>query len=173
MEKSIKNIKKPSIADALNGNLEGNEVKQNISYTDKLKDPRWQRKRLEIMQRDNWKCKLCGDEKTTLNVHHILYIKGLDPWEYDNKHLTTLCEECHNEVELLKKDGMPNFEQTEIFKRRAENGMLYFIIRHQDFLILKSYYADSSYYFGINPTNSFILKLIRINDNAQKFNNLK
>ena len=25
-----------------------------MSYSDKLKDPRWQRKRLEIFERDNW-----------------------------------------------------------------------------------------------------------------------
>lgn len=30
------------------------------SYAEKFKDPRWQKKRLKIMERDNWKCCECG-----------------------------------------------------------------------------------------------------------------
>lgn len=75
------------------------------SYSEKLKNPRWQKKRLEIMKRDNFKCRLCGDTETTLNVHHLTYTNGNDPWEYDNKELITLCEHCHCEIEhLTKKD---------------------------------------------------------------------
>jgi len=65
------------------------------SYSDKLKDPRWQKKRLEIMQRDKFMCRECGDTDNTLNVHHLNYIHGMQPWEYDNSDLKTLCELCH------------------------------------------------------------------------------
>jgi len=68
------------------------------SYSEKLKHPKWQRKRLEIMSRDKWMCQLCYDEETTLHVHHLRYKKGADPWGYDNKDLTTLCEHCHEIV---------------------------------------------------------------------------
>jgi len=78
------------------------------SYSDLLKDPRWQKKRLEIMKRDKFKCKLCGDEGTTLQVHHKEYISGNKPWEYGNQLLVTLCEHCHMEVEDLKLD-CPDF----------------------------------------------------------------
>jgi len=44
-----------------------------MSYQEKLKDPRWQKKRLEILQRDGWKCKWCGEEKQTLHIHHLKY----------------------------------------------------------------------------------------------------
>ena len=71
-------------------------------YWKLLKDARWQRKRLEIMQRDNFTCIACGrsdkDEGTTLNVHHAYYIKGVKPWEYGNHLLTTRCSECHEEM---------------------------------------------------------------------------
>lgn len=30
-----------------------------------------------------------------LNIHHNYYIQGLKPWEYDDKALITLCENCH------------------------------------------------------------------------------
>lgn len=73
---------------------------QELSYADKLRDPRWQRKRLEILQRDGWTCQRCGTKIKTLVVHHRVYTEGKEPWEENNEHLTTLCELCH----LLEKD---------------------------------------------------------------------
>ena len=66
------------------------------SYSEKLSDPRWQKKRLEIMQRDGFKCINCQSTEKTLNVHHVVYQRGLEPWEYGQS-LITLCEECHAE----------------------------------------------------------------------------
>lgn len=67
-----------------------------VPYYEKLRDPRWQKRRLEIMQRDNFKCVDCGNGESTLNVHHTYYLKATDPWDYDNHCLKTLCEPCHN-----------------------------------------------------------------------------
>lgn len=69
-----------------------------MTYAEKLRDPRWQRKRLEILNRDEFTCQLCGDTETTLHIHHKKYFKGKDPWNIDNKHLVTLCEHCHLEI---------------------------------------------------------------------------
>lgn len=70
------------------------------TYAEKLKDPRWQKKRLEILERDKWCCQRCLDGENTLHVHHLRYFPGRDPWDYDNKLLITLCAECHeNEKE--------------------------------------------------------------------------
>jgi len=68
------------------------------SYGELLNDPRWQRKRLEIMQRDDFSCQLCGDTQTELQIHHKKYITGKNPWEYDAKELITLCVNCHKKV---------------------------------------------------------------------------
>lgn len=65
------------------------------TYAEKLKDPRWQRRRLEILQRDDWKCTSCGDGTRTLHVHHHWY-EG-EPWDAPSAALTTLCEDCHAE----------------------------------------------------------------------------
>lgn len=71
-------------------------------YFKKLKDPRWQKKRLEVFERDEWACQICFDNEATLNVHHKYYIWKADPWDYPNDALITLCEECHlNETEHL------------------------------------------------------------------------
>jgi len=69
-----------------------------MTYSDKLKDPRWQKKRLEILERDEWECTNCGDGKSTLHIHHQYYEKSTDPWDYPDSCYTTLCETCHKEI---------------------------------------------------------------------------
>ncbi len=70
-------------------------ILQIMTYGEQLKDPRWQRKRLEILERDKFACKICGDIKNQLHVHHGGYISGLKIWEYHNWALHTLCKNCH------------------------------------------------------------------------------
>lgn len=64
-------------------------------YLEKLKDPRWQRKRLEILSRDCWQCRICLDTTKTLHVHHRRYLAGREPWDYPDNLLVTLCCDCH------------------------------------------------------------------------------
>lgn len=73
-----------------------------MTYLEKLKDPRWQRKRLEVMGRDNFQCQSCRSKEDTLNVHHKIYKKGREPWEYESNLLVTLCRFCHEEMEIAK-----------------------------------------------------------------------
>lgn len=70
-------------------------------YSEKFKDPRWQKKRLEILNRDKFKCRVCKSDKKTLHVHHFVYLIGRDPWEYDDKILITLCEDCHEFIKEI------------------------------------------------------------------------
>lgn len=65
-----------------------------MTYSDKLRDPRWQKKRLTILDRDGWKCLSCGSSDKQLQVHHVVY-RRIDPWEYPDSVLQTLCEPCH------------------------------------------------------------------------------
>jgi hypothetical protein len=77
-------------------------------YLDKLKDPRWQKKRLEIFERDGWTCKKCEDSESTLHIHHLVYLNGKDPWEIPDGFLITLCQKCHeeNNPDLLNLIGI-------------------------------------------------------------------
>jgi hypothetical protein len=74
-------------------------------YSDKLRNPKWQRKRLEVMQRDNFTCCLCGDSETELQVHHKSYEYGKEPHDYPLDNFQTLCKYCHDTVECFKKTG--------------------------------------------------------------------
>jgi len=76
------------------------------TYWEKLQDPRWQRKRLETMEAKDFCCEMCGDSKSTLNVHHKEYFKDLEPWQYVTDQLSVLCQNCHenlhSKIDVLK-----------------------------------------------------------------------
>lgn len=72
------------------------------TYSEKLKDPRWQKKRIDILGRDNLTCQLCSDTTTELQVHHKSYKWGNEPWEYEDDNFITLCKHCHKVVESFK-----------------------------------------------------------------------
>lgn len=71
-----------------------------MSYSQYLKHPLWQKKRLEIFQRDNFMCQWCHETEMTLHVHHFIYESGKLPWEYNNLVLITLCDDCHSVAHL-------------------------------------------------------------------------
>jgi len=70
-------------------------------YSNSLNDTRWKIKSSKIKDRDSHKCVNCGDYKN-LNVHHraYLFIKKyqafIEPWNYPDSILITLCKRCHD-----------------------------------------------------------------------------
>jgi len=77
-------------------------------YSEKLKDPRWQKMRLQILERDGWCCQRCLDSESTLHVHHLRYVPDWEPWEYPPNLCLTLCEECHNIEYEMMPDAISN-----------------------------------------------------------------
>jgi hypothetical protein len=89
-------------------------------YMKKLRDPRWQQKRLEIMQRDKFTCRGCKATTQTLHVHHVYYINNCNPWEYSESCLITLCDSCHEKETKLALDFRNN-----LICILAERGLLW------------------------------------------------
>lgn len=85
-------------------------------YWELLKDPRWQRKRLEILDRDGFACRTCNATERTLHVHHMYYEKGLKPWEYPDESLRTLCEECHVSAGVIQQDLLRELGRLELYQ---------------------------------------------------------
>lgn len=71
------------------------------TYAEKLRDPRWQKLRLVVMQRDNFTCLACGATDKTLNVNHLAYFAN--PWDAPEHLLETVCEDCHKERSEFEK----------------------------------------------------------------------
>lgn len=70
-----------------------------MTYAEQLKSPKWQKLRLEVLQHDNFTCKMCGATDKQLHVHHGAYISGYKVWDYEPWLLHTLCNECHAHTE--------------------------------------------------------------------------
>jgi len=91
-----------------------------MTYQEKLKDPRWQKKRLKILERDRFACQYCGDNESTLHVHHLVYNKGGEPWDIEDNMLLTVCESCHG----LEHDNRDKAEKS-LIKALKETAVNY------------------------------------------------
>ena len=108
----------------------------------------WQKKRLEIFRRDKFRCRLCKDEETSLNVHHLVYDDVENPWDYENKDLVTLCEHCHKEIETLKNKGV-DFNLIKVLKISGwtDDSIIMFIY-YPDNIMIRIYDKDYKYLVG-------------------------
>lgn len=68
------------------------------AYSEKLKDPRWQKRRLKVMEYAHWRCQICGVSDKTLHCHHSYYTKGKEPWQYPDGAIICICEKCHLKI---------------------------------------------------------------------------
>jgi len=105
-------------------------------YSELLKDPRWQKKRLQVMERDDFSCQKCFDKDNMLVIHHLFYLRSEyhNPWDYPGFALVTLCQDCHNEeheaeqfnkgidfVKELKIFGIPDSVVSELIPSFLES----------------------------------------------------
>lgn len=86
-------------------------------YKAQYDDPRWQKRRLDILNLRGWKCEHCESEVKTLNVHHAYYVPQREVWRYPNWALKCLCNECHKSVHE-ENPGVTPWEHvfSELFK---------------------------------------------------------
>lgn len=96
---------------------------------------RWQRRRLEILQRSDFSCESCEATDRTLHVHHKIYRKGAMPWEYADVELEALCADCHARQHRTK-------ERLEKAIAELDEGSLEELLGYADALIAKSVTFD-------------------------------
>lgn len=71
---------------------------KKLSWEEQYKHPNWQKLRLKVFQRDNFKCKKCGNKHELLHAHHLRYDKNKYIWEVPIYDIITLCENCHRDI---------------------------------------------------------------------------
>lgn len=89
-------------------------------YAATLTSPKWQKKRLEIFQRDLFKCRECGNTRETLHVHHIRYKPNTAPWDYPDSNFLTLCWKCHEKKSPKK---FPRKSKDQLARERARKSL--------------------------------------------------
>lgn len=107
---------------------------KQTTYQRKLSHPEWQRKRLEILNRDNFTCQYCEAKDKELHIHHIYYLPNTLPQNYPDDAYTTLCYECHlfeedelsalgkNIMNLLRNKGANSFQISELMGAIRESS---------------------------------------------------
>jgi hypothetical protein len=75
-------------------------------YNEYLASPEWASKRLRVRARDYGRCQLCNSDRF-LDIHHLTYNRVGDEALFD---LVTLCRNCHDEEEALKKESKNEYQ---------------------------------------------------------------
>ena len=70
----------------------------DMEFKDQYKHPKWQKRRLDALEKSEFTCTCCGSDETQLHVHHRQYFKGRMIWEYADDELEVLCETCHQDA---------------------------------------------------------------------------
>jgi hypothetical protein len=139
-----------------------------MDYKEQLKHPKWQKKRLEILERDNFTCQLCKDTETTLHIHHKEYFKHKLAWEYEDEYLITMCSHCHNIIESYKKIINKNFNFYEVrcIKFKSDGFFKMFVYINEVMSILvydPNHIKVISIPLDFNETTKFIEFISNIN----------
>jgi hypothetical protein len=99
-----------------------------MKYSEQIKSAKWQKRRLDILNRDEFTCQECGNKELTLHVHHKQYRKNASIWEYENWELTTLCEKCHSDTHekliTKKEEYVKLIELLDKFSEEEKKGLL-------------------------------------------------
>ena len=77
------------------------------NYQALLQTKEWENKRIKILDRDHYRCAYCGNIHH-LHVHHKYYSAYpngalVDPWNYPDDALITLCAYHHQRIHALRK----------------------------------------------------------------------
>ena len=72
-----------------------------MNYAEQIKHPKWQKKRLEVLEHYNFTCQECGEKEKELHVHHPFYKKNVMIWDYAIGELMCLCCDCHKDAHSI------------------------------------------------------------------------
>lgn len=93
------------------------------SYSEKLRDPRWQRKASRVKALAGHQCQDCG-ATSRLEAHHCYYTamrEGYEPWEYPLSAFRALCRQCHESrarIEIRMRSYMATLSQSDMERLR-------------------------------------------------------
>ncbi|MGN6438511.1 MAG: HNH endonuclease [Agriterribacter sp.] len=102
-------------------------------YPDRLNTPQWQKRRLEIITRDNCTCRYCSDQSTKLDIHHKYYITGKEPYEYPDEALVSACKPCHECITILQELGHDAIVSVKLGNPSLPE-MIIILMVHKDFV---------------------------------------
>jgi 5-methylcytosine-specific restriction endonuclease McrA len=83
------------------------------TYSEKLRDPRWKRRSFECKASRGDRCQECGQTREecceSLETHHVIYLRGVEPWDYPDELLRVVCRTCHVDRQVEDEEAMVEF----------------------------------------------------------------
>ncbi len=105
-----------------------------MTYAEKLRTHEWRQFRLRLINKAGRKCVECGcvhEEEEPLQIHHVIYIRRMEPWDYPDELCLVLCDSCHfnrqvndeeTQVEFARMCArMPSIHVYELGKRLRQH----------------------------------------------------
>ena len=80
-------------------------------YREYLNSERWQRIRAAVLERDEWRCRVCGSGDQ-LQIHHTRGVARFHETDYP-EYVMTLCDNCHATIHRY-------FKQCDLLKEHYE-----------------------------------------------------
>lgn len=74
------------------------------------KSKRWPALRVQVLRRDDYRCKSCGS-KRHLQVDHVRPVREAPELSYAVTNLQTLCRRCHSAKTRIEVHGAPDPEK--------------------------------------------------------------
>jgi hypothetical protein len=143
-----------------------------MTYHEKLRNPKWQEKRLKILERDGFKCVLCCIKSDLeLHIHHEKY--SGEPWEVEDQHLKTLCCNCHH---FVSKIGVKKLSELKkfvvIYNIHLYYKFLFVIEGQEDMIFVFQKIGNNEHQLCVIPdVNLLISKLKEINGQTKEGHN--
>lgn len=109
-------------------------------YARLLQHPKWQKKRLEVLEGAEFSCERCGSQDQTLHVHHSFYDRCRKPWEYDDDQLFSLCEQCHKDVQRDTNLLLPWLVKAIVYRPKANGSLSAIALTLYDWVV--DHYGD-------------------------------
>lgn len=76
-----------------------------MTYSEKLKDPRWIALSARLVRQQLCLCNDCGEHfpgGKGLECHHCWYEFNKDPWDYPDECFLVLCRRCHGKRQKVE-----------------------------------------------------------------------
>ncbi|MEM1149843.1 MAG: HNH endonuclease signature motif containing protein [Pseudomonadota bacterium] len=94
--------------------------KEHIRYSQKVtRTKRWKTLRLQILERDGYRCKSCG-ARGRLEVDHIKPVRTHPELSYDPGNLQALCPSCHARKTRIECGHPPPREDRQDWRQAVE-----------------------------------------------------
>jgi len=82
-----------------------------MTYQEKLQTPEWRDFKFRIVEKRGCKCQECGLSDEPIQLHHVTYLRGREPWEHPESIMLLLCGQCHENRQVHDEEARFEFSQ--------------------------------------------------------------